>query len=181
MPLLIVDRDGVINEDSEDYIKSPAEWIAIPGSLEALAQASQAGYRVVVVSNQAGLARGLYSIEALNEIHAKMLRELKRFGGEIEAIFFCPHAPEAGCECRKPRPGMLREIGTRLRIPLADVPFIGDKLSDVQAAQAVQARPLLVRTGYGEATLKGHDMSGIGVYDDLAAAIADLVKEAAAA
>jgi D-glycero-D-manno-heptose 1,7-bisphosphate phosphatase len=181
MPLLIVDRDGVINHDSEDYIKSPAEWMPIAGSLEALARASQAGYRIVVVSNQAGLAYGLFNVDTLNEIHAKMIRELKRFGGEIEAIFFCPHAPEAGCECRKPRPGMLKEIGARLRMSLEDVPFIGDKLSDVQAARAVQARPLLVLTGYGQETIDREDVFGIEIYPDLAAAIADLVEEAEAA
>jgi D-glycero-D-manno-heptose 1,7-bisphosphate phosphatase len=181
MPLLIVDRDGVINEDSESYIKSPAEWIPVPGSPEALAKATQAGFRIVVVSNQAGLAHGLFNMDTLNEIHAKMIKELKRYGGEIEAIFFCPHAPEADCQCRKPRPGMLKEIGSRLRMSLEDVPFIGDKISDVQAARAVQARPILVRTGYGQMTVDTEDVFGIEIYANLAAAIDDLVAEAEAA
>lgn len=177
MPLIILDRDGVINQDSDDYIKSPEEWEAIPGSLEAIARLSQNGYRVVVASNQSGLARKLFSIETLNDIHQKMLSQLAQFGGSIEAIFFCPHGPRQGCGCRKPRPGLLQDISSRLRINLNDVPCVGDKLSDIEAAQAVGARPILVRTGRGQQLLEqGKVPDEVPVFDDLAAVAEDLVK-----
>lgn len=149
MRLLILDRDGVINEDSDDYIKSPEEWHAIPGSLEAIARASRAGCRVVVASNQSGLGRGLFTIETLNQIHQKMLREVAMVGGSIEAIFFCPHAPGVSCDCRKPKSGLLEEIGRRLRTSLHNVPVVVDRLSDIEAARGVGARPYLVLTGRG--------------------------------
>jgi D-glycero-D-manno-heptose 1,7-bisphosphate phosphatase len=153
MRLLIIDRDGVVNEESPDYIKSPEEWHAIPGSLEAIARASRAGCRVVIASNQSGLGRGLYNMDALNQIHQKMLRELAAVGGSIEAIFFCPHAPEEDCHCRKPKPGLFEEIGRRLRTSLEKVPVVVDRLSDIKAARAVGAKPYLVLTGHGRATL----------------------------
>lgn len=169
MHLIILDRDGVINYDSEDFIKSPAEWVAIPGSLEAIARLNRAGYRVVVASNQSGLARGFFDTQILEQIHAKMRRELTQVGGVIEAIFFCPHGPEDNCHCRKPRPGLLREIARQLQCDLTGVPAVGDSLRDLHAALAVGARPMLVRTG--------KDLQGLGkdeippnvpVYDDLA-------------
>lgn len=177
MKLIILDRDGVINEDSDEYIKSPEEWVPIPGSLEAIARLNQAGYRVVVATNQSGLARGLFDIETLNAIHAKMHRRLAAVGGTIEGVFFCPHAPDDGCDCRKPEPGLLREISDRLKISLAGVPSVGDTLRDVDAARSVGAQPILVRSGKGERTIaKGKGMEGVPVFDNLAAVTEQLLS-----
>jgi len=152
MKLVILDRDGVINFDSAQYIKSPEEWRPIPGSLEAIARLTQAGYRVVVATNQSGVGRGLFDMATLNAIHEKMHRAVTQAGGRIEAIFYCPHAADSTCECRKPRPGLLIEIGERFNTPLAQVPAVGDSLRDLEAAAAVSARPMLVLTGKGERT-----------------------------
>lgn len=166
--IVILDRDGVINEDSDEYIKSADEWIPVPGSLEAIAQLNRAGWRVVVATNQSGVARGLFDIETLMHIHDKMHRLVEEAGGAIEAIFFCAHGPDNGCNCRKPRPGLLQEIAARLRIDLQDVPVVGDSLRDIEAAQAVGARPILVRTGKGVRTLaKLGPGTGVAVYKDL--------------
>ena len=171
MKLVVLDRDGVINFDSDEYIKSPAEWTPIPGSLEAVARLTQAGFRVVLATNQAGLARGLFDMAMLNAIHDKMHKAVNQQGGRIDAVFFCPHAPDAGCDCRKPRPGMLLEIGRRFDVALTEVPVIGDSLRDLQAASAAGARPTLVRTGNGELTLKAGGLpKGTMIYQDLAAA-----------
>ena len=179
MQLAILDRDGVINEDSEDFIKSPEEWHPIPGSLEAIARLTRAGWRVVIASNQSGLRRKLLTIDDLNRIHERMHRQLAEMGGRIDAIFVCPCLPKDGCECRKPAPGMLLEIGERLRTPLEHVPYVGDKLSDVEAARAAGARPWLVRTGHGKETLdSGEDLSDVEVADDLAGAVDRLLQEA---
>lgn len=169
--LVILDRDGVINEDPEgEYVKSADEWEPIKGSLEAVALLNRAGFRVVVASNQSGLARGLFDIEALNSIHEKMQRMLAEAGGEIDAIFFCPHGPRQRCQCRKPKPGLINEIVARYRVDAADVPVVGDKRSDLDAARAAGARPILVRTGYGEKTLHElGDIEGLTIYTDLAA------------
>ncbi len=172
MPLIILDRDGVINADSDAYIKSPSEWRALPGSLEAIARLNRSGYRVVVVTNQSGIARGLLSIDMLNRIHEKMNRELEAAGGQIEAIFYCPHGPEDGCLCRKPQPGMLYDLARRLNLALADVPVVGDSIRDLKAAAAVGADPILVRTGKGaksEALLAQEGMQNVPVFNDLAA------------
>lgn len=170
MRLIVLDRDGVINFDSDDYIKSPDEWAPIPGSLEAIARFNHAGYKVWVTTNQSGLARGLFDAKVLEQIHDKMRRELARVGGAIEAIYFCPHGPDEGCLCRKPRPGLLRELAGQLQCDLAGVPAVGDSLSDIQAAQAVGARPILVLTGKGLATLeKGGVPADVPVYNNLAA------------
>lgn len=170
MKLVILDRDGVINHDSDDYIKSPEEWQPIEGSLEAIARLYHDGYRIVVVSNQAGLARGKFNIEALNAMHGKMHSLLAGYGGEIEAVFFCPHGPEDECECRKPKPGLYLEIANRLRLELTGVFAVGDKLSDIQAAAAAGAKPVLVRTGYGKSVEdSGLVPHGVPVFDDLAA------------
>jgi D-glycero-D-manno-heptose 1,7-bisphosphate phosphatase len=177
--LIILDRDGVINYDSDDYIKSPAEWIAIPGSPAAIARLNKAGYRVVVATNQSGVGRGLFAPETLQAIHDKMIRAVAAEGGRIEAIFFCPHTPEDRCDCRKPKTGLLQQIAARCQVDLHGVPAIGDSLRDIQAAQAVGARPMLVRTGKGERTLaKGEGLAGVPVYADLAAAVADLLRGA---
>ncbi len=170
MQLIILDRDGVINYDSDDYIKSAEEWRPIPGSLEAIARLSHNNYRVVVASNQSGLARGKFDIDALNNIHEKMHNQLSQCGGIIEAIFFCPHGPDAGCECRKPKPGLFIDIANRLRNSLRGVTSVGDKLSDIEAARAAGANPVLVKTGYGQSVVDSGDVpDDVPVYDDLAA------------
>jgi D-glycero-D-manno-heptose 1,7-bisphosphate phosphatase len=177
LKLIVLDRDGVINEDSDDYIKAPEEFIPIPGSLEAIARLTQAGWRVVVATNQSGVARGYYDLATLQRIHDKLHRLLAPLGGQIEAIFYCPHGPDDGCECRKPKPGLLRDIEARLQVSLQGVPAIGDSLRDLEAAQAVGAAPMLVRTGKGERTLaKGKGLDGIPVYADLAAAVDVLLR-----
>lgn len=168
--LVVLDRDGVINHDSPEYIKTPEEWQPIPGSLEAIARLNHSGYRVIVASNQSGLGRRLFGIEVLNRIHEKMRRQLAESGGTIEAIFFCPHAPKDRCTCRKPLPGLLLEASSRLRIPLGGVPMVGDSLCDVEAARAAGALPVLVRTGKGTETLDtNEDLDDVAVHDDLSA------------
>ncbi|MFY9316830.1 MAG: D-glycero-beta-D-manno-heptose 1,7-bisphosphate 7-phosphatase [Burkholderiales bacterium] len=175
MKLVILDRDGTINYDSDQYIKSPAEWKPIPGSLEAIARLTQGGWRCVVATNQAGIARGLFDMATLNAIHAEMHRAVALAGGRIDAIFFCPHAAEANCECRKPKPGLLREIGARLDVELAGVPLVGDALRDLQAAAAVGCKPFLVLTGKGKKTrADGGLPPGTEVVADLAAVAARL-------
>lgn len=170
MKLVILDRDGVINHDSDDYIKSPEEWVPIPGSLEAIARLHREGYRIVVATNQSGVARGLFDMDMLGRIHAKMLELVRAKGGEIDAIFYCPHGPEDGCRCRKPLPGLYEEIIERLKINLHGVYAVGDSERDVVATRAVQGLPVLVRTGKGERTLKkSQQLAGVPVYADLAA------------
>ena len=177
MKLVILDRDGVINHDSPAYIKSPEEWKPIPGSLEAIALLSQAGYRVLVATNQSGVGRGLFEMATLNAIHDKMHRALGLAGGRIDGIFYCPHAQDAGCNCRKPKPGLLEEIAHRFGVSLDGVPFIGDSLRDLQAAVAVGAQPILVLTGKGKKTRKDGTLpEGTVVYNDLAAAVRNLLQ-----
>lgn len=177
MKLIILDRDGVINEDSDDYIKAPEEFVPIPGSLEAITRLNQAGYRVVVATNQSGVARGYFTLDTLDRIHAKLQRSLSAVGGHVDAIVYCPHGPDQGCECRKPRPGMLVEIAARLGTALSGVPAVGDSLRDVEAALAAGATPILVRTGKGERTLKASasELGKVPVYEDLAAAVDHLL------
>ena len=175
--LVILDRDGVINYDSDEYIKSPNEWQPIPGSLEAIARLNQAGFRIVVITNQSGLARSLFTLNDLHKIHQKMHKQLFEAGGMIEAIFFCPHKPEDNCNCRKPRPGLFHEMSKRLGIPLTDIPAIGVSLRDLQAANAVGAAPILVLTGKGQQTLNDMKaLNDIPVYDDLASVVDSLLK-----
>jgi D-glycero-D-manno-heptose 1,7-bisphosphate phosphatase len=171
MKVVILDRDGVINQDSADFIKSPDEWIPIPGSLEAIARLNHAGYQIVIATNQSGIGRGLFDIETLNRIHDKMHRMIHEIGGHIEAVFFCQDTDDAN-PYRKPNPGMLEDIAERLKINLVGIPVIGDALRDIKAAQAVGAMPVLVRTGKGEATLKteADALKNIAIFDDLAAA-----------
>ena len=178
MKLIILDMDGVINQDSDNYIKTEQEWQPIPGSLQAIARLNHHGYHVVTASNQSGLARGKLTLKELNQIHRKLHTHLAQYGGVIEAIFFCPHGPDEGCACRKPEPGMFREIGKRLRTSLHGVVAIGDRLSDIQAAMAVGARPLLVRTGKGQKQLdEGLISENVPVYDDLAQATSTLLAD----
>ena len=178
MALIILDRDGVINEDSDDYIKSPAEWQPIPGSLEAIAKLSHHGYRVIVVTNQSGLGRKLFTIESLNAIHMKMNTHLAQFGGVIDAIFFCPHVPKDDCSCRKPKPGLYNDISERLRVSLNKVFCVGDKMTDIQAIQSAGGKPVLVRTGKGQSQIdQGLVPAGIPIYDDLAEFVDEIVIE----
>lgn len=169
MKLIILDRDGVINEDSDDFVKSPDEWIPIPGSLEAIARLNREDYRVIIITNQSGIGRGLLDIQTLHAIHEKMYQQLALHGGHIESIFFCPHTEADHCECRKPEPGLFVDLQERLNIQLNDIPVVGDSLRDIQAAQQVNAAPVLVRTGKGEATLAtAVGLDNIAVFDNLA-------------
>jgi D-glycero-D-manno-heptose 1,7-bisphosphate phosphatase len=173
--LVILDRDGTINQDSDNYIKSPLEWKPVPGSLEAIARLTQGGWRCVVATNQSGIARGLFDMATLNAIHAEMHRAVNQAGGRIEAIFFCPHAADSNCECRKPKPGLLREIGQRLDVELAGVPMIGDSLRDLQAAATAGCKPWLVLTGKGRKTRDAGGLPpGTEIAPDLAAIAAKL-------
>jgi D-glycero-D-manno-heptose 1,7-bisphosphate phosphatase len=175
--LIILDRDGVINHDSDEFIKSPDEWIPIPGSLEAIARLNQAGYRVVVCTNQSGVSRGLFDMLTLNAIHQKMHRAAKQVGADIDAVFFCPHAADDNCDCRKPKPGMVLEIGRRFDVSLKGVPTIGDSLRDLQSGFVVGCTPYLVLTGKGERTrAKGGLPPGTAVFPDLAAVVDHLLK-----
>ena len=178
MALIILDRDGVINEDSDDYIKSPAEWQPIVGSLEAIAKLSQNGYKIVVVTNQSGLGRNLFTIEALNAIHMKMNTHLAQFGGVIDALFFCPHIPEDNCNCRKPKPGLYNDISERLRVSLNKVFCVGDKMTDIQAVQSAGGKPVLVRTGKGQSEIdQGLVPEGIPIYRDLAQFVDEILTK----
>ena len=178
MSLIILDRDGVINHDSDDFIKSPEEWEPIEGSLEAIARLNHAGYSVVVITNQSGIARGLLDVDTLTRIHSKMRRMLAQAGGKIESILFCPHGPEDDCPCRKPKEGAYTELASRLRLNLTDVPAVGDSLRDLEAAKAVGARPILVKTGKGERTLSQGIPEGVAVYDNLSDVVTDLLDTA---
>jgi D-glycero-D-manno-heptose 1,7-bisphosphate phosphatase len=170
MKLVILDRDGTINHDSDQHIKSPAEWKPIKGSLEAIARLTQAGCHVVVATNQSGIGRGLFDMATLNAIHDTMHRAVHQAGGRIDAIFFCPHAGDANCDCRKPKPGMLLEIAKRMNVELDGVPMVGDSLRDLQAAAAADARPVLVLTGKGRKTRDAGGLpAGTVVVADLAA------------
>lgn len=179
MKLIILDRDGVINQDSDAFVKTPDEWIALPGSLQAIARLTQAGWKVVVATNQSGLARGLFDMDTLTAIHTKMRRELAAVGGSVDAIFMCPHGPDDDCTCRKPRPGMFEQIGHRYDVDLACVPAVGDSLRDLQASSAAGCSPWLVLTGNGAKTLaKGGLPDNTRVCDDLSALVDALLQDA---
>lgn len=167
MKLVILDRDGVINQESDDYIKSVEEWHPIDGSLEAIAQLSQAGWQVFVASNQAGIGRGLFDYDALFAIHETLCKRVAALGGRVDGIEFAPEHPDQASEMRKPNPGMLLDIGQRLGVSVEGLPFVGDSYKDVQAAQNAGARPILVRTGRGSRTEKEQDLSGIEIFDRL--------------
>jgi len=147
MKLVILDRDGTINEDRDDYVKSPEEWEPIPGALEAIARLNHAGWHTVVATNQSGIGRGLFDMATLNTMHLKMHQLLAKQGGRIDAVFFCPHTPEDACDCRKPKPGLFKLIGERFSLDLTQVPVVGDVLRDLQAGTAAGCLPHLVRTG----------------------------------
>ncbi len=175
MKLIILDRDGVINHDSDAYVKTPDEWLPLPGSLEAIARLSHSGYRVVVATNQSGIARGLFDLSILASIHAKMLQAAAAAGGRIDAIFFCPHGPADGCACRKPRPGLFVEALERFGAAPGQTYAVGDQLRDLQAAHASGCRPVLVLTGKGQATMANGGLPPDTVVRvDLAAVAAEL-------
>ena len=174
--LIVLDRDGVINHDSDQFIKAPDEWRPIPGSLEAVARLNHAGFRVVVATNQSGVGRGLLDIGTLNAIHEKMHKALAQVGGRLDAIFYCPHTADSQCECRKPKPGMLEEIGRRFNVDMTGVPCVGDSRRDLIAADAVGAQPMLVLTGKGETTLRdGNFPKNTVIFPDLAFAVSALL------
>ncbi len=177
MRLVILDRDGVINKDSEDFITSPEEWKPIPGSVAAIARLYRAGYKVVVATNQSGIGRGLLDMDTLGRIHARMLDSVRKRGGDIDAIFFCPHKPEDVCVCRKPEPGLLNEIADRFKMNLNGVYVVGDSERDIVAARRAMALPALVRTGNGRKTLKeSGELNGVPVFDDLQAFVTALLS-----
>jgi D-glycero-D-manno-heptose 1,7-bisphosphate phosphatase len=151
MNLIILDRDGTINEDRDDYVRSPEEWMPLPGALEAIARLNHAGWHTVLATNQSGLGRGLFDMAALNAMHLKMHTMLAKVGGRIDAVFFCPHTPDENCNCRKPLPGLIEQIGQRYGVDLRTVPIVGDSLRDLQAGVAMGCKPHMVRTGKGAA------------------------------
>lgn len=174
---IILDRDGVINEDSDDYVKSAEEWYPIPGSLEAIAKLKQADYTVVIATNQSGIGRGLFGFEEFEEMCEKMDVMLDQVGGYIDGIFLCPHAPEDGCDCRKPLPGMFEQIAGEFDMDLSAVPIVGDSLRDLQAGQAAGCTPYLVKTGKGERTIaKGEGLEGVVIFEDLAEFVDQLLS-----
>jgi D-glycero-D-manno-heptose 1,7-bisphosphate phosphatase len=177
MNLIILDRDGVINYDSDQFIKTPDEWKPIPGSLEAIARLNQADYRVVVATNQSGIGRGLFDMPMLNAIHDKMHKACALAGARIDAVFYCPHAADSDCHCRKPKSGLMEEIVARYNLSnLKNVPVVGDSLRDLQCAVALGAQPYLVLTGKGMKTQEAGGLpEGTIILPDLAAVVAELV------
>ncbi|MEP6740194.1 MAG: D-glycero-beta-D-manno-heptose 1,7-bisphosphate 7-phosphatase [Caldimonas sp.] len=182
MKLVILDRDGTINEDRDDYVKSAAEWVPLPGALEAIARLNHAGWHTVIATNQSGLARGLFDMAALNGIHTRLNRELAALGGRVDAVFFCPHGPDDGCHCRKPLPGLFEMIGERYGIDLSEVHLVGDSLRDLQAGASVGCMTHFVRTGKA-ARLDDAEMTAVisqvpntQVHADLAAFALELVQ-----
>jgi D-glycero-D-manno-heptose 1,7-bisphosphate phosphatase len=170
MKLVVLDRDGVINHDSDKFIKDPGEWRPIPGSLDAIARLTQSGWRVVVATNQSGVGRGLLDMASLNAIHSKMHRAVNQAGGRIEAVFYCPDTDESKSPCRKPNPGMFQAIAERFNVSLDRAPCVGDRLRDLQAAAAVGGQPILVLTGKGKQTrAAGNLPEATTIYPDLAA------------
>ena len=177
LKLLILDRDGVINYDSDAYIKSVEEWIPLPGSIEAIAQLSKAGWTVAIATNQSGIARGYYDIATLDAMHNRLRALVADQGGEVGLIVYCPHGPDEGCACRKPKPGMLQTIANHYGADLAQCWFVGDSLGDLQAAQAVDSQPVLVKTGKGLQTLAKSLPVNTLIFDDLAAVAAELIHK----
>lgn len=175
--LIVLDRDGVINWDSKHFIKNPAEWRPLPGSLAAIARLSAAGFAVVVCTNQSGLARGLLSMDDLSAIHSRMDCAARAAGGRLAAIFICPHGPADGCACRKPRDGLLRAVESHFQLSLRNRPVVGDSARDLEAAFRIGARPILVRTGNGERTLANSASAPAEVYPDLATLAERLIEE----
>lgn len=169
MKLVILDRDGVINQDSDAYIKTLEEWLPIPGAIDAIARLSRSGWTVAVATNQSGLARGYYSPDVLEAMHQRLRALVAEQGGDVGLILHCPHGPDEGCDCRKPKPGMLQRIGAHYGVPLDGVWFVGDARGDLEAALAASCQPVLVKTGKGPRTLEKPLPAGTLVFDDLAA------------
>ena len=178
-PLVILDRDGVINRDSDKYIKSADEWLPVEGSLEAIAMLNRHGYLVGVATNQSGLARGLFDENELDAMHAKMSALLAEHHGHIDALEYCPHHPNEDCACRKPKPGMLKTIAKTLSSDLTKAYYVGDSYKDIEAALSVSAAPILVMTGKGKRTLEAHpELTGqVSIYDNLLKFVTTLVRE----
>jgi D-glycero-D-manno-heptose 1,7-bisphosphate phosphatase len=173
----ILDRDGVINYESDLYIKSPDEWIPLPGSLLAIAQLKNAGYQVVIATNQSGVGRGLFSLQTLHDIHQKMIQELAKLQVTVDGIFYCPHHPEANCQCRKPQPELLYKLAKQFNINLADCTYVGDSFGDIQLAKKVGCKPILVLTGKGQQTLNENKLEDdVDIYPDLATAVSEILK-----
>ena len=166
---IVMDRDGVVNEDSDDYIRCASDWVPISGSMDAIAKLTQSGFRVAVVTNQSGLARGLFDIAALNGIHNKFRDHLALSGGRVEMILFCPHSPTDECNCRKPRLGLFIQLAQRIGFPLNGIPYIGDSITDIEVARSAGMTPMLVMSGKGQKTLGIHGkiLDGIRVFQDL--------------
>jgi D-glycero-D-manno-heptose 1,7-bisphosphate phosphatase len=178
MKIVILDRDGVINQDSADFIKNPNEWIPIPDSLESIARLNQHGFSVIVATNQSGIGRGLFDIETMNAINKKMLDLLAQVGGHIDAIFYCPHTEDANCKCRKPKSGMLEEISTRFGVSLKNIPAVGDAARDLEAYQSVSAQPILVKTGKGEDTFVSKAYpKNTWIFNNLSQAVDKILKK----
>ena len=177
MKLIILDRDGVINEDSDAFVKSLDEWIPLPGSIDAIARLSKAGWTVAVATNQSGLGRGYFSESILQAMHQRLIDLVAEQGGKVDLIRYCPHAPDAGCDCRKPAPGLFRQIAQHFGLSLQQVPTVGDSLRDLEAGVAVGCRPFLVRTGKGVLTEQKTLPEGTLIFDNLAA-VADHLLEA---
>ncbi len=177
MDLVILDRDGVINEDRPDFVRSPEQWVPVPGSLEAIARLCAAGVRVAVATNQSGIGRGLYDEATLAAIHRRMESEISMHGGHLDKIVYCPHHPDDGCDCRKPRSGLLERLAGHYGRPLTDVPCIGDARRDLEAAAAVGARPVLVLTGKGRDTLEALGDAAPEYYSDLSTAVNRLLGD----
>lgn len=173
--LIILDRDGVVNEDSPEYIKSPTEWHAIPGSLEAIAKLNQANFKVVVATNQSGLARGYFTQETLEQIHQKMLTQIANVGGHLDGIFICPHGPQDNCDCRKPKPGLLLQIAAKFNLKPEELLLIGDSMRDLLAAKACGANAILVKTGNGTKTLANQQIT-VPIFDNLAQAATAIIE-----
>lgn len=176
--MVILDRDGVINHDSDHYIKSAQEWQPIDGSLEAISRLKKAGYPVTVATNQSGIGRGLYDLATLEQMHDKLRDLLRQRGAEIDGIYFCPHTPADNCTCRKPRSGLLLRIARDFGIDLTDAVFVGDTITDIQAARMVGAQPVLVKTGKGLDTLDRHgSIEDVPVYDNLQNFVREFLKK----
>lgn len=177
--LVILDRDGVINHDSDEFVKTPAEWLPIDGSIEAIARLSSAGFTVAVATNQSGIGRKLLDKPALNAMHDKLRALVKDAAGDLDRIVYCPHHPDAGCKCRKPAPGLYQQLSRYYGVPLDGVPIVGDSERDLEAARAVNARPILVLTGKGRKTAADLQQCGDSVetFADLDAAATQLIAE----
>lgn len=167
MPWIILDRDGVINHDSDDYIKSESEWMPLPRSIEAIVKLGQHGYRIAVITNQSGIRRGMFDLNTLESMHNKLRRLAQDAGGHVDCIYFCPHGPDDNCTCRKPKTGMYEQFALEHDIDLKGIPAVGDSYHDLQAAAAMGCLPMLVKTGKGLRTLQQHPNLPYPIFEDL--------------